>query len=258
MVGDVARARTGAAMPRLFARSEATLRRLVAGKAPWQTARFACRPARCACRSSSQKSRCAAIFGSPVLPLVGFRRGPTIPTYLFLRTGGDVARARTGAAMPRLFAQSEATLRRLVAGKAPWQTARFACRPARCACRSSSQKSRCAAIFGSPVLPLVGFRREPTIPYIEKAALHGRLFQYKIINVFGTALSFKTRSLHSLRSGGMTGTILFSEILRLASLAQDDRKESLFIRAPDVTEGRAFSDSVTDGSASRMRRAGPQ
>ena len=35
-------------------------------KAPWQTARYACRLARRACRSSSQKSRCAAIFGSPV------------------------------------------------------------------------------------------------------------------------------------------------------------------------------------------------
>ena len=36
------------------------------GKAPWQTARFACRLARCACRSSSQKSHFAAIFGSPI------------------------------------------------------------------------------------------------------------------------------------------------------------------------------------------------
>ena len=99
---------------------------------------------------------------------------------------------------------SEATLRRLVAGKAPWQAARYACRLACCACRSSSQKSRFAAIFGSPVLPLAGFRRCPTIPYIEKAALHGRLFQYKIINVIGTAFSFKARSLHSLRSVGMT------------------------------------------------------
>ena len=45
--------------------SEATLRRLVAGKAPWQAARYACRLACCACRSSSQKSRFAAIFGSP-------------------------------------------------------------------------------------------------------------------------------------------------------------------------------------------------
>ena len=39
---------------------------LVAGKAPWLAVRYACRLARCACRSSSQKSRFAAIFGSPV------------------------------------------------------------------------------------------------------------------------------------------------------------------------------------------------
>ena len=51
--------------------SEATLRRLVAGKAPWQAARYACRLACCACRSSSQKSRFAAIFGSPVITPLG-------------------------------------------------------------------------------------------------------------------------------------------------------------------------------------------
>ncbi len=237
-------------MPRLFARSEATLRRLVAGKAPWQTARFACRPARCACRSSSPKSRCAAIFGSPVLPLVGFRRGPTIPTYFFFacwwgcskganRRGAAAAiRARERPigrdALPRLPKGNgnakHPTLRRLVAGKAPWQTARFACRPARCACRSSSQKSRCAAIFGSPVLPLVGFRRGPTIPY-RKTVLLGRLFQYKIINVFGTALSFKTRSLHSLRSVGMTEA-------KGAALGRNDRDDIIF-RDPSTRFARS-------------------
>ena len=134
----------------------------------------------------------------------------TLKVHIYKYKTRGFARAANGRdALPRLPKGNgnakHPTLRRLVAGKAPWQTAHFACRPARCACRSSSQKSRFAAIFGSPVLPLAGFRREPTIPYIEKAALHGRLFQYKIINVFGTALSFKTRSLHSLRSLRMTG-----------------------------------------------------
>ena len=69
--------------------------------------------------------------------------------------------APSGAADPKGSREQAlpATPRRLVAGKAPWQSARFACRLARSACRSSSQKSRSAAIFGSPVLSLAGFRR---------------------------------------------------------------------------------------------------
>ena len=77
---------------------------------------------------------------------------------------GSRERAAIGRdALPRLPKgngnEKHPTPRRLVAGKAPWQSARFACRLARSACRSSSQKSRSAAIFGSPVLSLAGFRR---------------------------------------------------------------------------------------------------
>ena len=131
--------------------SEATLRRLVAGKAPWQAARYACRLACCACRSSSQKSRFAAIFGSPVITPLGVsadsqihpKRQPPLRVAALLYARRVLRTRRVRA--------SEATLRRLVAGKAPWQAARYACRLACCACRSSSQKSRFAAIFGSPV-----------------------------------------------------------------------------------------------------------
>ena len=51
--------------------SEATLRRLVAGKAPGQSARYACRLACCACRSSSQKSQRSEIFGSSEITPLG-------------------------------------------------------------------------------------------------------------------------------------------------------------------------------------------
>ena len=81
------------------------LRRLVAGKAPWQTARFACRPARCACRSSSQKSRCAAIFGSPVYRLRGFGGGlPSPHAFFACRWGCSKGLNRRGS--PRLFARA--------------------------------------------------------------------------------------------------------------------------------------------------------
>ena len=174
--GDVARARTGAAMPRLFARSEATLRR-----------------------------------GAP-LGVSAVAYHPHMP---FLRAGGDVAKARTGAAMPRLFARASGHRprrfaeapegkRQREASDAP-PTRRRQGAMADGALRLPSRPLRLPLLF--PKISLRCDFREPcftscgvsaggaTIPYMEKAALHGRLFQYKIINVIGTALPFCTSSL---------------------------------------------------------------
>ena len=102
-----------------------------------------------------------------MLPLCG---GDSFNTIRFRGSMDSTALAPSGplwvrasGRRPRRFAEAPAGKRQctsptlcLVAGKAPWQTARCACRLARCACRSSSQKSRCAAIFGSPICSPLG------------------------------------------------------------------------------------------------------
>ena len=103
-------------------------------------------------------------------PFAGFRRIPGGHTGGYSEVSG-CRFARASGHRPRRFAEapegkrqySEATLRRLVAGKAPWQAARYACRLACCACRSSSQKSRFAAIFGSPVITPLGVSADSQI-----------------------------------------------------------------------------------------------
>ena len=99
--------------------------------------------------SSSQKSRFAAIFGSPVkLPSKEILRGAYQKTHAFpimpspfLRGKGDRLRwMRVDLTLLLSLPITRTVSPHLVAGKAPWQTARCACRLARCACRSSSQK----------------------------------------------------------------------------------------------------------------------
>ena len=100
--------------------------------------------------SSSQKSRCAAIFGSPIISctvewvLRGAYRKTNAPTFMpspFLRGKGDRLRwMRVDLTLLLSLPITRIVSPHLVAGKAPWQTARCACRLARCACRSSSQK----------------------------------------------------------------------------------------------------------------------
>ena len=106
----------------------------------------------------------------------------------------------------------------LVAGKAPWQTARYACRLARCACRSSSQKSRSAAIFGSPVFSAQSIRLLSLSFRPSNASgeiLRGSVLKTNSFCRVRNGSLFCTRSLHSLRSVGMTGGGFFDTVQNL-------------------------------------------
>ena len=66
-----------------------------------------------------------------------------------------VRQGETCRALPRYFARHTGggfSPLRLVAGKAPWQTARYACRLARCACRSSFPKISLRCDFREPCI----------------------------------------------------------------------------------------------------------
>ena len=127
------------ATPRWYPNKYAAVVPRPLGPSSSRSAAFSHRPKEamlaCALRSSSsQKSRCAAIFGSPAL-----RRATK------LRYTSMVSYYKFAAVVPRPLGPSSS------------RSAAFSHRPKEamlaCALRSSSsQKSRCAAIFGSPAL----------------------------------------------------------------------------------------------------------